>query len=159
MCLIWALIVRSSPLKSNCTSSSCVRFSTYLFSQKSTTKIISCIEPLLHWSRYLNLLQVRLVRVLVPKLSKYGHIFRTWGLFGCFNSIGGSVYTIIYFVSILHGDMWILNDYLNFMIYKYDENCMSNLSESTNKTTAIMLYHNQIACSIKTFYHKSYDRI
>ena len=38
-------------------------------------------------------------------------------LFGCFKFMGGSIDTLIVYLNFM-GDMWILSDYLNGMLYK-----------------------------------------
>jgi hypothetical protein len=52
-------------------------------------------------------------------LSKM-NISSTFGLFGCFDSMGGSIGTLLQYLNLM-GDMWILSNYLNVMLLKYDE--------------------------------------
>ena len=47
------------------------------------------------------------------------YIILKYGLFGCFNSMDGSVVTLLIHLN-FSGDVWILSDYLNAMLLKSD---------------------------------------
>ena len=51
-------------------------------------------------------------------------IFSNFELFGCFNSIIRSYNTLMIYLNFME-DVWILGDYLNFVLLKYDEKTQS----------------------------------
>ena len=46
-------------------------------------------------------------------------IFSNYGLFGCFNFISGSINPPLIY-QVFMRDMWILSNYLNVMLLRYD---------------------------------------